>query len=131
MSSVSLWKYPFPLTVKEASQSLARLKALAQLNLSFCAQNCGRIFSESIHENPDHFSCRMRENKISPCFFEIKIFVYIFQRHQQYGNKSILNCAFSLVLERKISTRQSREELIRRGVLKEMPEQGDNTLPRI
>ncbi|NWU67987.1 PHAR2 regulator, partial [Pterocles burchelli] len=29
----------------------------------------------------------------------------------------------SAVLERKISTRQSREELIRRGVLKEMPEQ--------
>ncbi|NWI35449.1 PHAR2 regulator, partial [Picathartes gymnocephalus] len=35
----------------------------------------------------------------------------------------------SLVLERKISTRQSREELIRRGVLKEMPEQdGDVTV---
>uniref|UniRef100_A0A663EMU8 Phosphatase and actin regulator n=1 Tax=Aquila chrysaetos chrysaetos TaxID=223781 RepID=A0A663EMU8_AQUCH len=33
------------------------------------------------------------------------------------------------VLERKISTRQSREELIRRGVLKEMPEQdGDVTV---
>ncbi|XP_064505351.1 phosphatase and actin regulator 2 isoform X2 [Pseudopipra pipra] len=35
----------------------------------------------------------------------------------------------SAVLERKISTRQSREELIRRGVLKEMPEQdGDVTV---
>ncbi|XP_074943913.1 phosphatase and actin regulator 2 isoform X4 [Phalacrocorax aristotelis] len=35
----------------------------------------------------------------------------------------------SAVLERKISTRQSREELIRRGVLKEMPEQdGDITV---
>ncbi|NWI83363.1 PHAR2 regulator, partial [Dryoscopus gambensis] len=35
----------------------------------------------------------------------------------------------SLVLERKISTRQSREELIRRGVLKELPEQdGDVTV---
>uniref|UniRef100_A0A8C5JM81 Phosphatase and actin regulator n=1 Tax=Junco hyemalis TaxID=40217 RepID=A0A8C5JM81_JUNHY len=34
-----------------------------------------------------------------------------------------------LLLERKISTRQSREELIRRGVLKEMPEQdGDVTV---
>ncbi|XP_010398371.1 phosphatase and actin regulator 2 isoform X4 [Corvus cornix cornix] len=32
----------------------------------------------------------------------------------------------SAVLERKISTRQSREELIRRGVLKEMPEQDGN-----
>ncbi|KAM7172546.1 phosphatase and actin regulator 2 isoform 3-T3 [Macrochelys suwanniensis] len=35
----------------------------------------------------------------------------------------------SAVLERKISTRQSREELIRKGVLKEMPEQaGDVTV---
>ncbi|XP_068794650.1 phosphatase and actin regulator 2 isoform X11 [Struthio camelus] len=35
----------------------------------------------------------------------------------------------SAVLERKISTRQSREELIRRGVLKEIPEQdGDVTV---
>ncbi|KAM9655973.1 phosphatase and actin regulator 2 isoform 3-T3 [Morphnus guianensis] len=35
----------------------------------------------------------------------------------------------SAVLERKISTRQSREELIRRGVLKDMPEQdGDVTV---
>ncbi|KYO37752.1 phosphatase and actin regulator 2 [Alligator mississippiensis] len=35
----------------------------------------------------------------------------------------------SAVLERKISTRQSREELIRRGVLKEMPEpDGDVTV---
>uniref|UniRef100_A0A8D0GKB7 Phosphatase and actin regulator n=1 Tax=Sphenodon punctatus TaxID=8508 RepID=A0A8D0GKB7_SPHPU len=35
----------------------------------------------------------------------------------------------SAVLERKISTRQSRDELIRRGVLKEMPEQdGDITV---
>lgn len=35
-------------------------------------------------------------------------------------------CLFFLkVLERKISTRQSREELIRRGVLKELPEQGE------
>ncbi|XP_072712115.1 phosphatase and actin regulator 2 isoform X1 [Ciconia boyciana] len=35
----------------------------------------------------------------------------------------------SAVLERKISTRQSREELIRRGLLKEMPEQdGDVTV---
>jgi hypothetical protein len=35
-------------------------------------------------------------------------------------------CLFSLkVLERKISTRQSREELIRRGVLKELPDQGE------
>ncbi|NWX34169.1 PHAR2 regulator, partial [Notiomystis cincta] len=35
----------------------------------------------------------------------------------------------SAVLERKISTRQSREELIRRGVLKEVPEQdGDVTV---
>ncbi|XP_068281252.1 phosphatase and actin regulator 2 isoform X2 [Nyctibius grandis] len=33
----------------------------------------------------------------------------------------------SAVLERKISTRQSREELIRRGVLKEMPEQAGHT----
>ncbi|XP_019382657.1 PREDICTED: phosphatase and actin regulator 2 isoform X2 [Gavialis gangeticus] len=32
----------------------------------------------------------------------------------------------SAVLERKISTRQSREELIRRGVLKEMPEPDGN-----
>lgn len=35
-------------------------------------------------------------------------------------------CLFFLkVLERKISTRQSREELIRRGVLKELPDQGE------
>lgn len=35
----------------------------------------------------------------------------------------------SAVLERKISTRQSREELIRRGVLKELPDQdGDVTV---
>ncbi|KAF5926452.1 hypothetical protein HPG69_013757 [Diceros bicornis minor] len=35
----------------------------------------------------------------------------------------------SLILERKISTRQSREELIRRGVLKELPDQdGDVTV---
>ncbi|XP_041279980.1 phosphatase and actin regulator 2 isoform X4 [Onychostruthus taczanowskii] len=33
----------------------------------------------------------------------------------------------SAVLERKISTRQSREELIRRGVLKEMPEQAGSS----
>lgn len=31
----------------------------------------------------------------------------------------------SAVLERKISTRQSREELIRRGLLKELPDQGE------
>lgn len=35
-------------------------------------------------------------------------------------------CLFFLkVLERKISTRQSREELIRRGLLKELPDQGE------
>lgn len=35
----------------------------------------------------------------------------------------------SAVLERKISTRQSREELIRRGLLKELPDQdGDVTV---
>ncbi|XP_042704146.2 phosphatase and actin regulator 2 isoform X6 [Chrysemys picta bellii] len=33
----------------------------------------------------------------------------------------------SAVLERKISTRQSREELIRKGVLKEMPEQASSS----
>ncbi|KAI2544123.1 phosphatase and actin regulator 2, partial [Homo sapiens] len=33
----------------------------------------------------------------------------------------------SAVLERKISTRQSREELIRRGVLKELPDQAGSS----
>ncbi|XP_078085507.1 phosphatase and actin regulator 2 isoform X5 [Mustelus asterias] len=35
----------------------------------------------------------------------------------------------SALLERKISTRQSRDELIRRGVLKEIPDQGANAEP--
>lgn len=91
----------------------------------------GQCFQRASNENPDHFSCGIRGNKFSQGFCKIKVFFYIFHKHQQYKYKSILNCAFSLVLERKISTRQSREELIRRGVLKEMPEQGDNTLIRI
>lgn len=83
---------------------------------------------ESVPGNPDHFSCRAEGKMTYQAFL---ILFYIFHKRCQYENKSILNCAFSLVLERKISTRQSREELIRRGVLKEMPEQGDNMLPRI
>ena len=42
------------------------------------------------------------------------------------NNEDSYLCLFFLkVLERKISTRQSREELIRRGVLKELPDQGE------
>ena len=42
------------------------------------------------------------------------------------SNEDSYLCLFFLkVLERKISTRQSREELIRRGVLKELPDQGE------
>lgn len=82
---------------------------------------------ESVFGNPEHF-CRAEGRKTYQGFLFL---FYIFHKRCQYENKSILNCAFSLVLERKISTRQSREELIRRGVLKEMPEQGDNTLPRV
>lgn len=46
------------------------------------------------------------------------------------NNEDSYLCLFFLkVLERKISTRQSREELIRRGVLKELPDQdGDVTV---
>ncbi|XP_034777471.2 phosphatase and actin regulator 2-like isoform X2 [Acipenser ruthenus] len=36
----------------------------------------------------------------------------------------------SAVLERKISTRESREELIRRGVLKEIPDQAKSSQPK-
>nr|XP_042118209.1 phosphatase and actin regulator 2 isoform X9 [Peromyscus maniculatus bairdii] len=36
----------------------------------------------------------------------------------------------SAVLERKISTRQSREELIRRGLLKELPDQAGSSHPK-
>lgn len=114
----------FPLTVKEAPSNLAQLKTLDQMSPTFCWLKLW----ESVPGNPDHFSCRA-EGKMT--YQGFLILFYIFHKRCQYENKSILNCAFSLVLERKISTRQSREELIRRGVLKEMPEQGDNMLPRI
>lgn len=34
MSSVSLWKYLFPLTIKEASWSIAQLKILDHTNIN-------------------------------------------------------------------------------------------------
>lgn len=49
----------------------------------------------------------------------------VFHNYFKQWLDSYLCLFFLKVLERKISTRQSREELIRRGVLKELPDQGE------
>uniref|UniRef100_A0A2K6K8S3 Phosphatase and actin regulator n=1 Tax=Rhinopithecus bieti TaxID=61621 RepID=A0A2K6K8S3_RHIBE len=64
---------------------------------------------------------RLAISKLSPCPMSLKL---------NTGPSALWDGPMHLlVLERKISTRQSREELIRRGVLKELPDQdGDVTV---
>lgn len=77
MSSVSLWKYLFPLTIKEASRRLAELKILDHMSPHFvCLKLQGNIFRDCPRKPRPLLLQNWRKQEFS--FYKIKIVLYVF-----------------------------------------------------